>query len=75
MCCSKFDPVLNLRLGAFRGCVVSDDGVYRKVNTNDDFQRSFTHTRPKPSVPPPTARPNQNSLQHSPLSRENVKTK
>ncbi|MBI1740555.1 MAG: hypothetical protein HY233_05530 [Acidobacteriales bacterium] len=38
---------------------MADDRVHEKVKVNDDFQRSFTHTRPKPTVPPPTGRPNQ----------------
>jgi|HubBroStandDraft_6_1064221.scaffolds.fasta_scaffold00029_50 hypothetical protein len=43
---------------------MADDRIHRKVRINDDFQRSFTHTRPKPTVPPPTGRPNQTQNQN-----------
>jgi len=38
---------------------LANDRLHKRVKVNDDFERSFTHTRPKPTVPPPTGRPNQ----------------
>jgi len=38
---------------------LADEPVREKVKINEDFQRSYTHTRPKPNVPPPTERLNQ----------------
>jgi hypothetical protein len=42
---------------------LADNRDVTKVNLNEDFQRSFTHTRPKPTVPPPTGRPSQTQSQ------------
>jgi len=44
---------------------VADDPVREKVKISEDFQRSYTHTRPKPNVPPPTGRPNQAQNQNA----------
>jgi len=38
---------------------LANDRMHKRVKVNDDFERSFTHTRPKPTVPPPAGRVNR----------------
>jgi hypothetical protein len=54
---------------------LADEFVREKVKINEDFQRSFTHTRPKPNVPPPTGRPNQTQKQNIGSSKPDIAKK